>query len=96
MSRCQGAVADERPAWGRRKTKQWEKDALQLVLDLKKRMIERHNIGLGVFGLPEGVQPTWTRADFLKQAESKGEVDQREKALLLRYWRGILWRALDD
>ncbi len=82
--------------WGSIVCKEKHDGAYVLLQVVEKNMLEKHNIALGVWGIPEGAKPTWTRNQFIGYAEEFKELDSDGIVLLRWLWSGILNYSMDD
>jgi hypothetical protein len=73
-----------------------EKLALELIRELSQRMVQEHGIALGVFGIPPGCKPTFTRREWLRETMKRLLLSDDDVALLDWHWRGIIDRDLSD
>lgn len=81
--------------WSRPECKKKREKARWLQQAVESRM-DQHRIALGVFGIPEGFTPTFTRAEFLLEARKRNEITAEEEALLCWHWSSIIHRCLAE
>ena len=74
------------------------KDAarLDILLRLKKELLETSNIALGCWGIPEGSNYTFTRRQWLQAAIDNNVGTSEEHNQLRFYWAGLMDRDLSD
>jgi NADH:ubiquinone oxidoreductase subunit F (NADH-binding) len=60
------------------------------------RRVQSAGLGLGVWGLPEGVDHTFTRREFVDKALKRGLITADEAEALRRAWTSVYDFALDD
>jgi hypothetical protein len=71
----------------------------QIILDTQKRVTDAaHAINLhcGVWDCPDGMQKTFSRAEFLRLAVERGVCSPEDEATLRLYWRDVWHRDLSD
>lgn len=74
-------------------------EALRLILEAQKRVEDAaHAIKLhcGVWDCPDGMQKTWSRAEFLNLAVERGVCSPEDETTLRRYWMSVWHRDLSD
>jgi len=91
-----GQDITKRGTWVHEQCAVKEDAAIQVFFKAQKALLEKANIAYGVFGIPEGAQPTWTRAEFWRECEKFEVLTAEELALLKWHWRVVWYRALDD
>ena len=69
---------------------------LEILQKLRTELLEKHNVALGCWGIPEGAQYTFTRREWLETAKKHGIGTSEELRELGFYWAGLLDRDLSD
>lgn len=63
-------------------------EELKAIHDLKDRMLQKHNVWLGVMDNPPGSRGLFTPAEFFREMEARGEGTPEERELFKSfYWR---------
>jgi len=78
-------------AWAHTSCVQRQDTVRELIARAKE-----HNLWLGVWDCPEGMQSTFSRQEFINRGKDMGVFSDDDCAVLVRAWASILWRDLSD
>lgn len=73
-----------------------EDRARATIRELEQRMLEKHNLALGCWGVPDGSRWTYTRGEYLRECIKTGDITDEERELFEWYYRGLMQRDLSD
>lgn len=82
--------------WAAPKCAETEEELWALFRNAKAILLKEHQIAFGCWGIASGMGPTFTRLEWLNEAEHHGALSREDRLRLEAHWRPILHRDLLD